>query len=609
VIRSRPWLAAALLLVALPAIAFGPMTGQRLHGADHDLLRVAEHATFIAEYGHVHGGVWRPLALLSLRTDLGWAGSDSATPFLLVNLGLHILNGLLSLLALRLLGVTPVAAAGIACALALHPLQVETVTSLAGRGELLAALCLLAGLLLHLARPRRSTLVELGVLACTLVGVAASPIGLLLPFTIVLLDLGVRGISPARSVLLANLPIAIAALLGAVLLVSVQTRDPNAFAASISLLDRIHQIGAAALFSLRDLLLPQQLSAFHPAPPRLPMATVWAALGGLVGLVAVAARNRPRALSGFLFLMVALGTASLRGAVSVQYRADSWLYLTPIALAWLLAGTVGRSGRVTALAAAAVLTSWSILSHEQIGYRRDDATMVRRALDVDPDNWWARTVSAELALNRSDEATATEDALRAVTIQPRSAWAVVALADAHRQSGDEEAALMLYRLSTRSGWADPEAGQKVGLTLLEVGHAAAAVELLERAGSDAGLALAYARSGEVDAATARVAAALRAPGTSPEERVTLAWLLATAPEAELRDPGRARALVDGLEPSPRRLDVEAAAAAGLGEFASAVRLAQQAARIAEINGRPGYASRIRDRALVYLQGQAWYESR
>jgi hypothetical protein len=55
------------------------MTGQRLHGADHDLLRVAEHATFIDEFGHVHGGTWRPLALLSLRTDLGWAGSDSAT--------------------------------------------------------------------------------------------------------------------------------------------------------------------------------------------------------------------------------------------------------------------------------------------------------------------------------------------------------------------------------------------------------------------------------------------------------------------------------------------------------------------------------------------------
>ena len=95
-------------------------------------------------------GLYRPLTTLSLLFNYAVLGSgQNAAGYHVVNFVLHLGNvWLVYALARRLLGE---ARAGfLAAALwAVHPIGVEAVTNIAGRADLLAAMCVLGGLLLY----------------------------------------------------------------------------------------------------------------------------------------------------------------------------------------------------------------------------------------------------------------------------------------------------------------------------------------------------------------------------------------------------------------------------------------------------------------------------
>jgi hypothetical protein len=96
-------------------------------------------------------GVYRPLTTLSYLFNWAVLGNGAeATGYHLVNLVLHAVNvWLLFLLARRVLGGA--GTAFFAAALwAVHPIGVECVSSLSGRGDLLAAMTVLGGLLLYI---------------------------------------------------------------------------------------------------------------------------------------------------------------------------------------------------------------------------------------------------------------------------------------------------------------------------------------------------------------------------------------------------------------------------------------------------------------------------
>lgn len=93
----------------------------------------------------------------------------------------------------------------------------------------------------------------------------------------------------------------------------------------------------------------------------------------------------------------------------------------------------------------------------------------------------------------------------------------------------------------------------------------------------------------------------------PVVRRRLAWLLATSPEASVRDGAEA---VRWIEPiardsrDPIALDVWAAALAESGRFEEAARVAERAAAVAEGAERRALAERLRARARRYAEGRA-----
>jgi hypothetical protein len=87
----------------------------------------------------------------------------------------------------------------------------------------------------------------------------------------------------------------------------------------------------------------------------------------------------------------------------------------------------------------------------------------------------------------------------------------------------------------------------------------------------------------------------------------LAWVLATAPEPELRDAAQAVAFAEracaltryrAIEP----LDTLGVCYAAAGDFAEAIRATEQASRLAEVAGQPAIAERILERIELYQQG-------
>ncbi|HET6764382.1 MAG TPA: hypothetical protein VFH27_11940, partial [Longimicrobiaceae bacterium] len=131
--------------------------------------------------------LYRPLTLLSFATD--WTLSGGSPTWLhAVNLLLHAGVCVLLLLLLVRLGAHRWAAAAAVGLFAVHPVHVEAVANLVGRGELLAALFVVAACLVHLRPGPSSPARVAAVCACYFLGLAGKEIAVTLPALLLVLD-------------------------------------------------------------------------------------------------------------------------------------------------------------------------------------------------------------------------------------------------------------------------------------------------------------------------------------------------------------------------------------------------------------------------------------
>jgi tetratricopeptide (TPR) repeat protein len=94
----------------------------------------------------------------------------------------------------------------------------------------------------------------------------------------------------------------------------------------------------------------------------------------------------------------------------------------------------------------------------------------------------------------------------------------------------------------------------------------------------------------------------------------LAWMLATTPDAELRDGPEALRVLEAALPDPEKarpeeLDTLAACQAASGRFEDAVRTARRAVAAARESRAEGYAEQIRARLVLYESGRPYVEER
>jgi tetratricopeptide (TPR) repeat protein len=391
-----------------------------------------------------------------------------------------------------------------------------------------------------------------------------------------------------------------------------------------------------------------------------------AAFGLLVALSAGAfalRRKLPCVIVGWLWylgmLVPVLGILHIGG---IAY-ADRYTYLPQIGLAiaatWAVADwTAKRQYRRVALgvAASVVLGALSLAAWRQTGVWRDSETLYTHALACQEDN----PAVHQLLGNTLEMKERNEDAIaqyrEALRLNPAFAEAHSNLAETLAKQGQIEEAIVHYQEALRLDPAsagthsnfgflrlnqgqiseaipefhealrlDPdsaEAHSNLGITFLQQGQLQeAAAEVREAlrlrpdfAEAHSNLGLLLFLQGQSQEAIAHAAKALDLQPANPDLQNALAWMLATAPQATLRNGARALELAaqasrSGGAKDPQVLRTLAAAYAEAGKFQDAVQTAQNALQVSEFQSNTEVSNMLRREIKLYQAGHSFEDAR
>jgi Flp pilus assembly protein TadD len=346
--------------------------------------------------------------------------------------------------------------------------------------------------------------------------------------------------------------------------------------------------------------------------------------------------------------------------VGWQALADRYTYLPLIGvfimLTWAAAGLARRSPAWRlglALSAVLILGACFAETRSQLKHWQDSMALFSRALEVDPGNWLAHnnlgTALAEegqldqaadhfrtaLRINPAyDDARSNLGRFLAVREKWKEAEAMLRElvqrnplhALAHRNlghvllaEGKVEDGLAQYALARQLRPDDPATPEDVAATLPRPEQTAAlgshlreALDFLPTAQMRAQVAGAWAGQGKFECAVQAYRSALALQPDSPEVLNNLAWILATCPQADLRDGAEAVRLAGRaceLTRFERALMVGtlAAAYAQAGRFDDAVAAAQKARDLALASNQRELADRNQRLLEVYQSHQAYHE--
>jgi len=405
------------------------------------------------------GTAYRPVLLLSYAMQW-WIHGGEPVAFHVVNVLLHGVATILFARLLLTLGIARPAALASALLFAVHPVHVEAVTSIVGRGETQAAALTLGYLLLGLRfaerRGRRwlslpAALLLYGLAALTKESAAVAPALLLL-----CLAWGAPGggLWPRlREALRRGLPLyagSAAILLGVLRARSWVLGGPLKAASSgifelenplakLPPLDRAANACILFFVSLGRLAFPLRLSSDESAWATRPLGPrdvlFWLAPLLLAALLAAALRGlrlRAPAAAGFLFLAVAALPASNLLFPTGTIFAERLAYLPSagfclIAGSWILGGSENGEGarraRLLLLAAVVVLLAARTVVRNAVW--ASDETLFTNMVRVSPGSAKAHYDFAYMSATAGRKRAALESYTRATQIYPRywDAWA------------------------------------------------------------------------------------------------------------------------------------------------------------------------------------------
>ena len=618
-------------------------------------------------FTHAVAANWHPLTMLSHMLDCQFFGVTPAGHHF-TNVVLHAVASVLLFLAVWWMTGRIWRSAFVASVFAVHPLHVESVAWIAERKDVLSAVFFMLTLAAYVYYSRRPSLLRYALvfvlLAC---GLMAKPMLVTLPFVLLLLDywpltrFQTSKVSGQASVNLIaeKIPLLILSGVASVAALATQHQSIN-LVKTMSLAARIGNAFASLGLYLVQSVWPANLAVFYPFPQT---GIVWWEVTAGIALflaISVAAwvcrRNRPYLLTGWLWyvgmLLPVLGVVQ----VGIQSHADRYMYLPQIGLclmiAWLAADVFSpwRYRTAGAIAASAVLVaSLTWAAWVQTSYWQDSESLWTRDVAVTADNEMARehlsdayldkgriddaivearaAVSAEsesadahgvlgAALARrgpSDEAIAQlETALR---LNPRLARAHYNLGNVFVQKGDIETGIDHYEQELRIQPQFAEGHNNLANALFKKGqidqglaHLKIALELnrnYPEAHNNLGIAL--SQTGRMPEAIAEWEKVLELQPDNLEANCNLAWILATYPDASVRNGARAvecakRAIQLSDGKNARIWRLAAAAYAEAGRFPDAVKAAQNGIGIAEAEGNSTLIQTLQANLKVFEQG-------
>jgi protein O-mannosyl-transferase len=502
---------------------------------------------------------WHPLTWLSHMLDCQLYGLNPG--------GHHLTNVLLHTAAviglfLVLRGTTGALwrSAFVAAVFAIHPLRAESVAWVAERKDVLSGVffVLTIGAYARYARRPWSALRYGLVIFLYVLGLMCKPMLVTLPLVLLLLDYWpLQRAEPARRLVVEKLPLL---ALSAASCVATFLAQGGAIQSttSIPVLLRLGNALVACVIYLRQMVWPSGLAMCYPYPDKgLSGYEVGLAAALLVGLSAVGWRERrarPWLLMGWLWYLVMLLPVLGIIQAGVQAHADRYTYLPQIglyvALAWLAAEWAAKfhaghwtTGSLMALVLGALL----ICAWKQTAYWKNSETL------------WTHTLACTAA----------------------NCVAHNSLGNALEQMGKAEDAISHYE-------------QAVAIKP-------------DYAEAHANLGNALDQKGRVDEAEAQFQKALQIDPSNPAFENNLAWLLATCPQASLRDGARAVALAQQANAATGGgnlviLRTLAAALAEAGRFGDARQTAQKALELARASGRQDLAGQLSHELEQYQTG-------
>jgi tetratricopeptide (TPR) repeat protein len=294
--------------------------------------------------------------------------------------------------------------------------------------------------------------------------------------------------------------------------------------------------------------------------------------------------------------------------------ADHWQYFAIIGPIALAAALIRRP-----VVAAALLLALGALTWKQCGMYANAETLWRTTLRLNPDCWVAHNNlgSVFLQQGRMDEAATCFQ--RALELKPDYADAHYNLAIVLWQEGRVDEAITHYQNALQISPDLADAHVNLGNALTQKGRVDEAIAHYQKAlqikpnlpEAHMNLGNLFLQQGRMREAIAHFQKALQIEPADPAIQNNLAWLLATCPEASLRNGNKAVELarqaneLTGGE-NPAVLLTLAAAFAETGRFAEAVETAQHALRLAQAQSNTRLAAQLQLELKLYQAGSPFH---
>ncbi len=469
---------------------------------------------------------WHPLTWVSHMVDVELFGLAPG-PHHLMSVAYHGLATLLLFGALaRLCGGTKEAiqrAAAVAALFAVHPLHVESVAWIAERKDVLSTTFWMATLIVYaryIERPRTGR--YLLVCAGLVLGLAAKPMLVTLPFVLLLLDfwpLGRWTNGTRRRIIIEKLPlIGLAAASSAITVVAQRSAGAVRDVAAIGFVDRIANAAISYWTYLAKAVWPVNLAAFYPfGSPSLAIAVL--AAGGLVAvsaLVFIKRRSVPFVFVGWFWYVGTLVPVIGLVQVGNQAMADRYTYVPLIgifvAIAWGLPELLRRwqTPRLILPVATAIVVAVLVpVARAQVATWHDSETLWKHAVAATEDNYFAHGALGAALEARQDHDGAEREFEAALRLKPD-------LADVHNDLGSQlaargrlDAALPHFRQAVALDPRFAEARHNLGMALWQTAAVPEAItQFSEALRINPDLPRTHTALGRILAANGRIADAL-----------------------------------------------------------------------------------------------------
>jgi Flp pilus assembly protein TadD len=394
---------------------------------------------------------------------------------------------------------------------------------------------------------------------------------------------------------------------------------------NISLSLRVGNASISYVAYLGQMFWPAGLAVLYPLTARgVGVSGVVLSLVVLAGISTgvLVLRRRPYFLTGWLWYLIMLVPVIGIVQVGAQARADRYTYLPQIGLYLLLTWGAAelcagwRHRRVVLGGCATVILVALILcARAQTAYWRNSESLWTHTLACTSDNSIGHYNLGNALFQKGNVDEAIEHFQRALQINPDYMEAHYNLGCALIQKGNVDEAITHFQKALQIKPNGAEVHINLGCALLQKGNMDEAITHFQKAlqiepdSAEAHINLGNAllTKGRMDEAIVQYQKALQIEPDNTEAQNNLAWVLATCPQASLRNGNKAVALAQRAnqltgDGNPVVIGTLAAAYAEAGRFPEAVETAQRALQLAETQSNTALADAIRSQLKFYQAG-------